>query len=77
MLVKAMIKDVRLVRAMEAEFISREKLTYRQSLRLFEAMWEEGVHLGVLPPSDPMEGLEVDLRIARILNSCSRTSSPD
>ena len=71
-----MIKDSRLVREVERAFIAREQIPYRQALRLFEAMWEEGVSLGVLPPEDPMEGLEVDFRMARILNSCSKASLP-
>jgi hypothetical protein len=31
-------------------------------------MWEEGRKLGVLPLKDPLEGIEVDIRMARILN---------
>jgi hypothetical protein len=41
---------------------------YRQNLRIFEALYEEARLLGVLPPEDPLEGIEVDLRIARALN---------
>ena len=72
-----MIKNHHLLRELEKEFIAREKIPYRKSLRLFEAMWMEGVHLGVLPPGDPLEGLDVDIRIARVLNSCSKNSSPE
>jgi len=31
-------------------------------------MWEEGISLGVLPPKHPLEGIEVDIKIARIIN---------
>jgi hypothetical protein len=31
-------------------------------------MWREGMALGVLPLKDPLEGIEVDIRIARMLN---------
>jgi len=31
-------------------------------------MWELGMHLGVLPPEDPLEGIDVDIKVARILN---------
>jgi hypothetical protein len=31
-------------------------------------MWKEGVQLGVLPMKDPLDGIEVDIRIASILN---------
>lgn len=49
----------------------------KQSLQLLTAMWQEGVTLGILPPSDPWEGIDVDIRIAGILNSCLTKSSPD
>jgi len=39
-----------------------------ERLRIFEAMWKEAMLLGVLPLKDPLEGIEVDIRIARILN---------
>ena len=71
-----MIKNSHLVRELEEDFIAREKLPYRKALHIFESLWQEGVTLGVLPPKDLSEGLEVDLRIARVLNSCSRNSSP-
>ncbi len=37
-------------------------------------MWQEAVDLGVLPLKDPLEGIEVDIRIAKILNQglCSK-----
>jgi hypothetical protein len=33
--------------------------------------------LGVLPPKDTMEGIDVDIRMAQVLNSCLAESSPD
>jgi len=71
-----MIRNHHLLEDLEREFLSSEKLPYHKALRLFEAMWKEGVQFGALPPRDPSEGLEVDLTIARVLNSCSRNSSP-
>jgi hypothetical protein len=70
-----MIKNVHLIEDLEKEFISKDKLSYKQSLRIFESLWQEGLNLGILPPKDPVEGIEVDLRIANILNSCLKKSS--
>ena len=53
---------------MKGEYVRSEKLTYREALAVFEAMWREGLALGALPLKDPLEGIEVDIRIARILN---------
>ena len=36
-------------------------------MRLYEDLWAEARQLGVVPGADPWDGLEVDLRIARIL----------
>jgi len=38
-------------------------------------MWNEGVMLGVLPPKNPLEGIEVDIKVAKVLNSCLKKSS--
>jgi hypothetical protein len=32
-------------------------------------MYREAVALKVFPPADPLEGIEVDIKIARIINS--------
>jgi hypothetical protein len=52
------------------------QVSFLDSLRLMEAMWNEGRKLGVLPPSNPLDGIEVDIEIARVLN-CLTSSSPE
>jgi len=64
-----MIKNSKLLKS-----LNKEKVSYKKALRIFEALWQEAVSLKVLPSKDPLEGIEVDLRIARILNSCLKTS---
>jgi hypothetical protein len=49
------------------------RLDHGQALQIFAHLWEEGLALGVLPPADPLEGIETDIALARILNSCSRS----
>jgi hypothetical protein len=61
---------------MEREFISKQRLSYKQSLQIFESMWNEGIKLGVLPPKEPLDGIDVDIRIAKIINSCLKKSFP-
>ena len=63
-----MIKDARLLSEFNKKEMMMEKLDYATSLQIFEGMWQEGVLLGVLPLKDPLEDIEVDIRIARILN---------
>ena len=50
--------------------IPREK-----AFKIFSALWEEATHLGIIPLADPLEGIETDIKMARILNSCLNKSS--
>ena len=66
-----MITDAEILRKFERNFASGQgRLPYAQSRKLFAAMWKEGVTLGVFPSVDPLAGVDVDIRIARILNTC-------
>ena len=72
-----MIKNPDLLKKIEDEFIRNEgRLNHSQSLKLFSDMWIEGIRLGVLPSKDSLEGIEVDINIAKVLNSCLKNSSP-
>jgi hypothetical protein len=53
----------------ESDFLKRDEADYHRNLAIFEGMWREAVTLGVFPPKDPMEGIEVDLKIAKVVNS--------
>ena len=66
-----MIKNSNLLAQFEKKQLRKEKLTYLQALKLMESLWREGIALGALPPKNPLEGIETDIRIARILNKCS------
>ena len=71
-----MIRDVPELQQFEREFSRACRISHRQALAILDGLWAEGKALGVLPPKDPMSGIDVDLRVARILNSCSKRSSP-
>ena len=47
---------------------------FTHSLKIFTSMWNQGLKLGVLPPKEPLEGIETDIRIAGVLNSCLKSS---
>ena len=70
-------RDLSYLRKFNDELAAREgPLDLQKAMDIFSALWEEGTTLGSLPPDDPMEGVHVDIRIARILNSCSKSFSP-
>lgn len=72
-----MVKNPEVLKKLEDNFIrGKGKLSFDRSLKLFTSMWNEGVRLGVLPPKDPLEGIEIDINIAKVLNSCLKKYSP-
>ena len=70
-----MVKNPQLLKEFEDILIQKEgRHPFNYSLLIFETLWEEGKKLGVLPLKDPLEGIEVDIKIAQIVNTCLRNS---
>ncbi|MCG6950071.1 MAG: hypothetical protein LJE93_14260 [Acidobacteria bacterium] len=65
-----MITDADALREFEDSLVTRDSADYLANLRIFEALWNHATQLGVLPLEDPLDGLEVDLRLAEALNVC-------
>ena len=63
-----MIKNSKRWQEFQDEFLQKNTLSYNTSLKLLDGMWEMAVALGVFPPKDPLEGIDVDIQVARILN---------
>jgi hypothetical protein len=63
-----MITDTKKWAAFEKEAIRADKPDFLRNIRLVEAMYREAAALGVFPLRDPLEGIEVDIRIARVVN---------
>ena len=71
-----MITNPEILRKFADDLIRNEAvISPDQSLKLLASMWEEGVLFRVLPPDDPLEGVDTDIRVAQILNSCLTESS--
>ena len=55
-----------------AEFYRRidaeENLSYREALTIYEMLHKEAVSLGAINSENILDGLEVDLRLARAVN---------
>jgi len=63
-----MLKRADLVEAFEKELMRREPPNHRRNLRIMEALYEHARRVGALPLEDPLDGIEVDVRLARIIN---------
>jgi transcriptional regulator with XRE-family HTH domain len=57
------------LRNFELDFLKKEKVDMVRNFRIAEALYREAVTLGIIPLKDPLDGIEVDLKIARIVNS--------
>ena len=69
-----MIKDKKYLQEFEKEIIRSRKADIANNIRIVEALYKEAVSLGVFPLKDPLEGIEVDIKIAKVINSVSETS---
>jgi len=69
-----LIKNKEAVRSLEKAILRKEKPDFSKNIRLVEAMYKEAVFLGVFPLQDQLSGVDIDIRIARVINSVSKTS---
>ena len=72
-----MIKNPDKVQKFEQDLIRKEKVNIQRNFQIFEAMYKEAVALGIIPLKDPLEGIEIDIKIARVINSVSTTPFKD
>ncbi len=45
-----------------------EKISHKQAIAIYEALHKEAVRLGAISSENILEGIEVDLRIAKAIN---------
>ena len=64
-----MIKNKILLEQFEQDLVKKNKTDYHQNMEIFERMYKEAVYLNAIPLKDPLDGLEVDIKIARVINS--------
>ncbi len=50
------------------KLIKEENLSYKKALAIYEALHKEAVSLGIISSENILEGLDVDLRIAKTVN---------
>lgn len=63
-----MIRNPHKLAEWEKQHLRSSRLDFVKNLLLFEAMYEEGRALGVLPVRDRLEGIEAKIDFARKLN---------
>lgn len=69
-----MITNPEKLQAFERELLKKEKVDVMQNFQTVEALYKEAVNLCVIPMKDPLDGLEIDIKIARVVNSVSKSA---
>ena len=72
-----MPKNLSLVDDFEKAQLRKQPPDYFRQLRIFEALYREAMQLGALPLKDPLEGIEIDIKIAKVINSVSTNPFKD
>lgn len=63
-----MIKNIAKLNKFYQQLIKEENISHKKALSIYEAMHKEAVSLGIINSENILEGLEVDLRIAKAIN---------
>ena len=50
------------------KLIEQENISHKEALSIYEALHKEAVSLGIINSENILEGLEIDLRIAKAIN---------
>jgi hypothetical protein len=64
----SVIRNRLTIDSFENSFIRRSVPDFQRNLRIFESLYREACSLGVLPLKDPLDGIQSDIHLARILN---------
>ncbi len=69
-----MIKNREELQNLENELARKENVNVLRNFRLIDAMYKEAVVLNAFPMSDVLSGIEIDIKIAKVINSVSESS---
>jgi len=64
-----MIRNRDLWERFEAKWQRRVPASLEENLRIFAMLMEYARVLGVWPPADPLEGIDVDIKVAKAVNT--------
>jgi hypothetical protein len=66
-----MIKNPKKLHEFETNFVRKEPVDVHKNFRIMTALLEEAIALGVFPLKNPLEGIEIDIKYAKVINSVS------
>jgi len=63
-----MITNPELLRAFEHSIARQDRPNLQRNIRIFESLYLEARDLGKFPLQDPLDGIQVDIHLAGVLN---------
>jgi hypothetical protein len=64
-----MIRDCKELRDFELRYLRESKTDFQQNIAIYEAMHKLARKLLAGQDIDPLDGIDVDIRVARVVNS--------
>lgn len=61
-------------RKFELELLKKEKNDIMRNFKIVESLYREAVLLGIIPLKNSLDGLEIDIKIARVINNVYKTT---
>jgi len=69
-----MVKNTSRLREFENNYMRRDKPDLLRNLQLLDQLYKEAKTLSVFPLQEPLSGLDIDIKIAKVINSVPKTS---
>lgn len=67
-----MIINCRKMRDFEKKLLKKEKINIKRNFMIVDALYKEAITLGALPLKDPLEGIDIAIKIAWVVNNVSK-----
>ncbi len=67
-----MVKNREILEKFERDFLSKTSSNYLKNIEIFETLLEFAMEMGKIPYQNPMEGIEIDIKYARVINGIKR-----
>ncbi len=64
-----MIGNIKMWEEFERNYIASDELTLDQKFKILNGLYTHALLLGVFPPKDLLEGIEIDIKLAKLLNT--------
>ena len=68
------IADYQAFQQFEKLLMRKEKVDIKKNFQIVNALYREALKFGIIPLKNPLDGLETDIKIAKVINSVSKTS---